>query len=750
MHVNKYFCYNYFTVLSKFGGKYMFKQEQIDLTNDDLYSYLYTIGEQLQQPIVIIDLKRQPLSIKYYNQSFAQLTGYDMAELLNKHISCLCGPNTLPETEQDLEFHILNKLTYETTMIHYKKDGTAFWNQLSIQPIQNSKKEATFVLIQCKDITSEMLEKMLHKIEHEVYVELGKDSKLEDILQRITAQVEKNYIRQVYCAIHVLQKDGTLKAIASPTIPFSWIENLVGMEVSPTTGNSENAIYMKDLSYIQSISLQEDYEKLRKIISTYNIQYCWSKPIVDNEKKMIGTFTIYIQKNLYLKQSDIDFLNKLSPIIALTVKHFKQKNLLKQLAYYDINIGIPNYHYFYKKLNEWIQNGVEGVILLIQPGEYTSIVDMYGRKVGDRLIKQIVHRIEMITQKNRTIFSRFSNSTFILGSVIPVNKVDDFIHKIIECTSQPFDVNGREMFISLKIGVSYFHQQLSIDESIRQADIAITKSRKKIGTVISYFEKETDQQIQRELNVLNELTTGLKNDELSVYLQPKVHLLTKEIIGFEALARWYSPVLGNVSPAEFISIAEHSGKIRDIDHAIFEKVLRWQWERKKQGHQLYPVSINVSPVHFYHDSFADDLLTLVRQYQIEPKYIKIEVTENFELFDFEKAKNILLKLKEHGYESSIDDFGVGFSSLSYLQRLPFSEIKIDKSFINEIHDSGMYAIVKSIVQLAKSLNMHAVAEGIETLEQYKTLVQIGCHTGQGYYFHKPMPIVEAEKLINSK
>lgn len=194
---------------------------------------------------------------------------------------------------------------------------------------------------------------------------------------------------------------------------------------------------------------------------------------------MIGTFTIYIQKNLYLKQSDIDFLNKLSPIIALTVKHFKQKNLLKQLAYYDINIGIPNYHYFYKKLNEWIQNGVEGVILLIQPGEYTSIVDMYGRKVGDRLIKQIVHRIEMITQKNRTIFSRFSNSTFILGSVIPVNKVDDYIHKIIECTSQPFDVNGREMFISLKIGVSYFHQQLSIDESIRQADIAITKSRKK-------------------------------------------------------------------------------------------------------------------------------------------------------------------------------------------------------------------------------------------------------------------------------
>lgn len=125
------------------------------------------------------------------------------------------------------------------------------------------------------------------------------------------------------------------------------------------------------------------------------------------------------------------------------------------------------------------------------------------------------------------------------------------------------------------------------------------------------------------------------------------------------------------------------------------------------------------------------------------------MTESVELFDFQKAKEILLELKQFGYESSIDDFGVGFSSLSYLQQLPFSEIKIDRSFINDINDSGMYAVVQTIVQLASNLNMHAVAEGIETLEQFVLLQKMGCRTGQGYYFHKPMSFEDAKKLLNS-
>src|SRR5690606_35245922 len=188
-----------------------------------------------------------------------------------------------------------------------------------------------------------------------------------------------------------------------------------------------------------------------------------------------------------------------------------------------------------------------------------------------------------------------------------------------------------------------------------------------------------------------------------------------------ALARWYSPVLGTISPAEFIPIAEQTGKISQLDNVILKKVLRFQNERKTKGLKIVPISVNISPVHFYRESFVEDFISYVNKYEIRPEFIKIEVTESVELFDYQKAKEILSELRKFGYESSIDDFGVGFSSLSYLQQLPFSEIKIDRSFINGIEDNAMYAVVQTIVQLASNLKMHAVAEGIETLEQYQLL-----------------------------
>lgn len=729
----------------------MIDQKRIVMTNEELHSLFFTIGNQPSQPMAIVDCSQQPLSIIYANQSFAQLTGYSIEELTNKPLSSLYGSKTSVEEIQQLEFHLSNQLAYETAIIHYQKDGTPFWNHIYALPINTSKKnEMQVSLILCKNQTKEMLEKMLHQIEHKVYVELGKDSALEEVLGHIAEHIENNYIQQIYCAIHILLPNGALKTVASPTIPPDLIHDIVGMEATPTTGFSENNVYLKDLAYVNPSCSSQQNNHIHKLLTTFNIRYCLTKPFFDHGQTMKGTFTIYIPENSQLKQLDLEFMKKLSPILALTNKHFEQKNLLKQLAYYDMNTGVPNYQYFCKQLAEWIHHGEEGVILLIQPGEYVSIVDMYGYKVGDQLIKQIIERIGQFAPKDCIIYGRFSNSYLILAKKYSAQEANSFIRKMIDCTARPFNINGREMFITLKIGASYFHREISIDECIRQVNIAITKSRKKIGTVVSYFEKETDEQIQRELNILNELTACLKKGELSVYLQPKVHLLTKEIIGFEALARWNSPVLGSVSPAEFISVAEQNGKIRDVDSKILEKVLKWQRQRKDYGFPLYPVSINVSPVHFYQDSFIDDFMSLARYYQIDPKYIKIELTENFELFDFDKAKDILLKLKEHGFESSIDDFGIGFSSLSYLQRLPFSEIKIDRTFIHGIHESGMHAIVHSIVQLAKSLNMHAVAEGIETEEQLRKLIEIGCHTGQGFYFHKPMPIEQAEKLITCK
>ena len=200
----------------------------------------------------------------------------------------------------------------------------------------------------------------------------------------------------------------------------------------------------------------------------------------------------------------------------------------------------------------------------------------------------------------------------------------------------------------------------------------------------------------------------------------------------------------------FIPAAENSGKIRAIEKIILNKVLKWLQKRKHQGKRLMPVAINISTDHFFHPYFVADLRQEMQNFGIPAKYIRIEITESIGLVDFEMAKNIFEQLKLAGFESSVDDFGMGFSSLSYLQQLPVSEIKIDRSFISKIENEGTLAIVRTIVQLANNLNMQSIAEGIETVEQLTILRTIGCKRGQGYYFYKPMPFEEIDMILDKQ
>lgn len=233
------------------------------------------------------------------------------------------------------------------------------------------------------------------------------------------------------------------------------------------------------------------------------------------------------------------------------------------------------------------------------------------------------------------------------------------------------------------------------------------------------------------------------------FLQPKINFQTIEVEGFEALSRWNSSKLGFISPVKYIPIAEQTGKIKAIDLLNFKQILVWLQNRINENKKILPIALNISPDHFYDPDFLQNIRDIFYQYNVPPHYIKLEVTESIELVDFKKAKEILNQLRLMGIECSIDDFGIGFSSLSYLPQLPFSEIKIDRSFVSAMNEPGMYAIVQTIIQLAKNIQMRPVAEGIETEEQLAMLQQLGCPAGQGYYFYKPMSITEAEQLLDT-
>lgn len=717
----------------------------LPLSREKLFVSLCSMAKQYSTGIAILDAHHTDRAFVYYNEPFAALTGYNHSELIGRNLSCFTGMKTAAVLLEELNYHIEHGLPYETSLIHYQKDGSPFWHELVIHPIRDQQGVAQYIMVHSKDVTYEKLFKMLSKLEHEVYQEIEKGDSLTHILQLITTQIETYYTRNIYCAIHLIHNHSSMAAEASGSLPLEIANALYCLELNAGMNGDGNAIFVKQFSKRELAATQ----KLVKTPLKMEIQHCWAKPICGTASEVIGSITMYFDVEPKIKSIEIEFLNRLVPLISLSIKYIAQTQQLRQLAYFDSETKLPNLHYFHTEMEAWLEQGEKGIIIIIQPGEYSSIVDVYGRSAGDELLRQMVERLqENAPEEGKEFIAKFSNSSIVWASTSGTEHIEGYESRVRQLTKEPFSILEKEFYITLKVGINHFSPNSRLDEIIRQADMALSRSRQVSGTNIAFFEEQNDVKLQLELDVLNQLTYGLQQKEFFVVLQPKINIKTLEIEGFEALCRWNSRMLGSVSPVTFIPLAERTGKIKQIDVLVMKQVLRWQRKRLDSGERTVPIAINISPVHFYDEQFVRQVVSLIKRYKVPPSLVKLEVTESMELVDFSKAKDILSELRQNGIECSIDDFGVGFSSLSYLQQLPFREIKIDRSFINAMNSPGMHAVVHTIVQLASNLQMNAVAEGIETPEQFESLKKMGCHTGQGYYFHKPLDLEDAAKLIH--
>jgi PAS domain S-box-containing protein len=720
----------------------LIQQQNLTLSKETLSNWVLQIADQSENAAIIIDVNDPNLSIMHCNHEFTRAFGYEREHLIGKNIQLFNGKKTNVRSIEILNEQLLYKRSFQSKLVHYKYDGTAFWNEITCHPLKDSNNDVQFLLLFFADVTMSSLSRMISKLEREVYEHFEKDNELHSICQLITKKIEMHFVRKVYCTIHLLQND-ELTLAGHGQLPLRIAQKLSYAIEKNYKQYDEDQVYTEKVdenTYTYKQFLDEDIE--------LQFKTKWIKPMYSLSNRLKGFIIFYLEQPTAINQLDINFLDRISPVVLLANKFGEQKKDLKYLAYYDTSVNIPNAHFFRNKVTEWINEGKQGMILIIHSTEYSKIVDLYGRQTGDELLRQMVERLNLHNKNHEEFIARFSNSLIIATCINP-DEIQHYDMRIRPLTLIPYFLNEKETYITLKIGVGYFNQDTSVDNSIRQADLALSKARQNSGTSISFFEAEIDEKLQLEMDTLNQLTYGIKHDEISINLQPKVNIKTGRIDGFEALSRWHSAKLGNVSPSIFIPLAEQAGHIRDIDSMVLKKVLNWLKSRYDSDKKIVPVAVNISPDHFYDEKFLPTFKEILNDYDIPRNYIKLELTESIELVDFNRAKSILTELKNLGVDCSIDDFGVGYSSLSYLPKLPFSEIKIDRSFVSAINDPGMYAVVQTIIQLATNLQMRAVAEGIETLEQFIMLKNMGCHIGQGYFLHKPMTIDVANVLLDS-
>jgi len=722
-----------------------------ELSKEKLFGWLCHLGDQYQTSFVISDPEHPDNPLVYVNDEFLRMCGYDREEVLGANYQILQGRETCTETLHYMEELIHKGKPIHTELLSYRKDGTPFWSEAVFQPLSDKEGELIYYIGLPTDVTSRKQTEALFDVQQEIYKGIEKGYALSVLLQKVCDVAESFFQQDTKSSILLLDDHDCLIVAAARSLPETYNQAIHGTKIGPNIGSCGTAAYLKKTIIVPDIEMDPLWADHKQLALKHDLRACWSIPILTQENKVIGTIATYFAKPNKPRDVDLEFMQRLAPLISLAVKYSDHQAEVLRLAYLDADTGIPNRHYFNNELNELLEENEPGFIAIIQPSEFAHIVDVYGRAAGDELMKQMCQRIQRICKRADDVIARFSPPALIIASLVPATKIEKYTTRILNIANDPFFIRGEEVFVTMKIGVTPFvGQNVEPEELIRYADTTISNAKKRAGNAILFFDVDQDMEVKRELLISNQISHALQKDEFDVHFQPKVDLNTGEIYSFEALARWSSPELGPVPPSVFIQAAEISGKIRDIDQLVLRKVLTWLQKRKQQGQQLLPVAINISTDHFFHPTFIKDMRQVMKDFDIPAKYIRIEITESIGLVDFALAKNIFDQLKQEGFESSVDDFGVGFSSLSYLQQLPFSEIKIDRSFISKIENEGGLAIVRTIVQLAENLNMESIAEGIETIEQLAILQSIGCKSGQGFYFYKPMSLNDIENILNKK
>lgn len=426
-------------------------------------------------------------------------------------------------------------------------------------------------------------------------------------------------------------------------------------------------------------------------------------------------------------------------------------------ALHDSLTGLPNRALFMDRLNLAFQRAkrhfdTRFAVLYLDFDRFKLINDTLGHICGDQLLIKVSRRIEEALRASDTI-ARLGGDEFALLIEDVKNDAEavDVVARIQQELTNPFDINGHEIFITTSIGIAYWSRDYDDPELLlRDADTALYQAKRNGRARHEIFNPTMRERASRLLQLETDLRRAVERSEFCLHYQPVVDLINFRLRGFEALVRWNHPTYGLIQPGEFIPLAEETNLILQLGEWVLIEACRQlhEWQTRFEKCADLWVSVNVSGKQFMQANFVAQVKSALRATSVAPNCLKLEITESAMMENVDFAVKTLKQIKEFGVKLSVDDFGTGYSSLSYLHRLPLDSLKIDRSFVKNLNegDENM-EIVKTIIMLAQALKLNVVAEGIETFDQIFHLQTLSCGLGQGYYFAKPLDAKTFEGLL---
>ena len=429
----------------------------------------------------------------------------------------------------------------------------------------------------------------------------------------------------------------------------------------------------------------------------------------------------------------------------ITVRKQHEEQLLRQMNYDNVT-DLPNRVLGLDRLTQALarshRNNTTVALLFIDLDRFKNVNDTLGHSAGDRLLKEAGLRLCECIRGGDTVARMGGDEfTIILPDLQSPNNAEHVAEKIHSAFAQPFLIEGQELFITASIGITIYPMDADAPHALMQnADAAMYQAKELGKNRTQFFTRELNEQALERVKIENHLRRAIEQDEFSLHYQPIVELRSGRLVGAEALLRWQNAELGNVPPSRFIPLAEDAGLISSIGEWVLEDVCRQYAEWRDKSGLSIRISVNVSSRQFREGALVDTINRASREHGVPQDNLELEITEGLLMDDLPESKATFRELNAMGMRFSLDDFGTGYSSLNYLKRFPVRSLKIDRSFIQGVVDIPDDAVlVQAIINMAHSMNLEVVAEGVETRDQLDFVRRNGCDLVQGYFFSKPVP-----------
>lgn len=557
---------------------------------------------------------------------------------------------------------------------------------------------------------------------------------------------------------------------------------------------SIESITLIDRSYTYLI-VNQSYLKTRQLnkenVLNHSVADVWGKEVFEQiiKKKLDECFKGHIVSQVSAYEFNKDEVNYIETtytpcfneksevlhavVVSRNITELKEsQEKVNFLAYYDAVTNLPSRPLFKDRLQQEInkanRNKSSLAVLILDLDEFKKINESFGHSVGDKLLIDVSHRLKKYLRQSDTIgrpggiirstqsnstghFSRIGGDEFtiIIPNLSDRKYSTAFAEKILELFNEPFDVAGREIFISTSIGIAIYPDSgKNVEALLKNADTAMYRAKKVGKNTFRYHSSEMNKQAKMRLTLESKMRYALENQEFRLFYQPQYNIYTSQLVGMEALIRWENPEMGLISPGEFIPLAEDTGMIIPIGdwviHAACQQGKIWA----DQGFKDLLLGTNLSMRQFFDSNLVENIKLAIEKSQFDPKFLELEITETAMMHDTDRAIRILNELKDFGIKISLDDFGTGYSSLIYLKNFDTDTLKIDQAFVRNADLQGRDgAIITAIIDMCSTLGIKVIAEGVETEESLNFLKDKKCHFVQGYYFYPPLPVEKFQKLL---